>query len=374
VLTLNSVGEIDYANLAALTALQLDLDNIKGCFIGDVLNLQFEFAEGAIRDPIRTCLNERHIVELPENTVLVSNKDTQKLVEGSISPLFDHEHQFIGAVLVFRDLGHVRRKALAALDASEIRLRVHQAELAHVTRLTTMGEMASGIAHEINQPLTAILSYSQASIRMLKGPRPDIEEIIRAMRSAADQSKRAGEIIARLRSFVTKKRAPLELVNVNQHIQNVLRMSEYDLRDLNVRFEINLAHALPFVAADGIQLEQVVTNLIRNAVDAMNEVAPDKRTIKVTSMLENDRVVVSVQDNGSGIVEDDQSYLFQPFFTTKKDGMGLGLTISTSIVESYGGQLQAHNLPTGGAEFIFYFPAYKNSAGALSFASFTNPV
>jgi len=91
-------------------------------------------------------------------------------------------------------------------------------------------------------------------------------------------------------------------------------------------------------------------------------------------MLENDRVVVSVQDNGSGIVEDDQSYLFQPFFTTKKDGMGLGLTISTSIVESYGGQLQAHNLPTGGAEFIFYFPAYKNSAGALSFASFTNPV
>jgi signal transduction histidine kinase len=361
VLTLNFLGCVNYANTAALSLLRKDMSSINGLYIGRVLNLQYDFPSSAISDPIQTCLNEKRIVDFPENTMLNTDQDTPKLIEGSVSPLFDLERQCIGAVLVFRDLGPVRKKALAALEASEKRLRQHQSELAHVTRLTTMGEMASGIAHEINQPLTAILSYNQACIRLLEEPQPDKHEIIRAMQSAALQAKRAGKIISRMRSFVTKKRAPIEAIDINQIIQNVVMLIQYDLRDHEVEIITDLPRSASLIAADGIQIEQVIVNLIRNAMDAMSQTEPSKKIITLRSIQEFDRVLVSVKDNGSGISIENSDKLFNPFFSTKKDGMGLGLTISTSIVESYGGQLSGRNSSDGGAEFIASFPIFKTN-------------
>ncbi|WP_165967730.1 ATP-binding protein [Sapientia aquatica] len=369
VLTLDSFGCINYANAAALTALHKDMDSINGLHVGRVLNLHYDFASSAIPDPIQTCLNEERIVDFPENTVLNIEQGLHQLIEGSISPLFNLDHRCIGAVLVFRDLGPARKKALAAIEASEKRLRQHQAELAHVTRLTTMGEMASGIAHEINQPLTAILSYNQACIRLIQEEHPDKEEIIRAMQSAALQAKRAGKIISRLRSFVTKKRAPVELIQINQLIQNVLTLIEHDLRDHEIAIDIDLIQSPALIAADGIQVEQVILNVIRNAMEAMSDVEPPQKVITIRSTQEFDRVAVSIKDHGSGIAKDDADQLFNPFFTTKKDGMGLGLTISTSIVESYGGQLSARNLEHGGAEFIVTFPIFKANTTVLSVTS-----
>ena len=356
VLTVNAHGRIDYANSAAVAVLQQDMSAIKGCYINQVVQLQYDFSSGLTPDPIKLCLQEQRVIDFPETTVLMNESHGQKFIEGSISPLFDLEKHCIGAVVVFRDLGPVRSKALAALEASDKRLRQHQTELAHVTRLTTMGEMASGIAHEINQPLAAILSYNQACIRLLQQAQPDRDEIIRAMQAAALQSKRAGEIITRLRSFVTKKQSLVEPIQVNQHIHNVLTLSEHELRDHQISVHLKLAPALPLVAADGIQVEQVVLNLIRNAMDAMNEMEATDKLLTITSWLEPNRLLVSVRDNGAGLSEQIIDQLFHPFFTTKADGMGLGLTISTSIVESFGGLLSAHSVITGGAEFVFHFP------------------
>lgn len=356
VITLDANGLIEYMNPAVETAIQRKLGNVKGKRIDEVLVLQYELSQSLVNSPFATCINERRSVDLPDNSVMLTVDGQHVLIEGSVSPLFDSNQTLIGAVVAFRDMGPIRKRALETVEASEKRLRQHQSELAHVARLNTMGEMASGIAHEINQPLAAILSYNQACIRMLQDEEPDAEEIVRAMQSAAAQSKRAGEIIKRLRAFVSKQATRPEPVDLNQVIQNALTLIEHGLRDHQVTVQTNLALSLPPVIADGIQLEQVVLNLIRNGMDAMKDISIPDKIIAISTRLEQNRVVISVQDYGHGISHDVANQLFHPFFTTKSDGMGLGLTISYSIVEAYGGILTAHNLPDGGAEFSFSLP------------------
>jgi signal transduction histidine kinase/CHASE1-domain containing sensor protein len=359
VITFDSEGHIDYVNPAAEVTLQSAFSAAKGKLIGDVMNLHYELSTSPIANPFCFCILSQCVVDLPDNTILLNDDGQKKLIEGSV---FDSQEKIIGAVVAFRDMGSVRKKALEAVDSSEKRLRQHQAELAHVARLNTMGEMASGIAHEINQPLAAILSYNQACIRMLQSEDVNVDDIIHAMKSAATQSKRAGEIISRLRAFVGKNSNRSVPVDFNQVVQNVLLLSEHHLSDSKVIVHLDLATTLPFVIADAVGMEQVVLNLIRNGMEAMKELPNQVKTIHIETSLLDERVVIKVRDHGHGISADDMNHLFDPFFTTKKEGMGLGLTISYSIVETYGGTLTAKNHPDGGAEFSFSLAARDTDA------------
>jgi signal transduction histidine kinase/CHASE1-domain containing sensor protein len=240
-------------------------------------------------------------------------------------------------------------------DALEKQRRQHEGELAHVSRLNTMGEMASGIAHEINQPLTAILSYNQACIRMLQEEDADTAGILRAMQASAAQSKRAGEIIKHLREFVSKQTNPLAPVNLNQVILNVLLLADHELRDQQVDVTTDLDQSPSLVIADRIQLEQVVLNLVLNALEAMKDTPAENKKLSIETQVDGGTITLTIHDHGHGIPVETIDQLFNPFFTTKSTGMGLGLTISQSIIEAYGGRISASNA-SDGAIFKFILP------------------
>jgi len=276
-------------------------------------------------------------------------------IEGSVAPIFGSATDLVGAVAAWRDMGPTRARARERIAASEQRLRTHQAELAHVVRLNTMGEMATGIAHEINQPLAAILSYNQACVRMLQDD-GDREDIIASMQAAAAQSQRAAAIIARLRAFVSKQAPQRKATDLNQVVQNALSLARHDLHDQCVDVELELAPELPAVLADSIQLEQVVLNLVRNALDAMGEAAAPAKRMVIATTAGAFGIALSVRDHGPGIAPAALASVFLPFFSTKPNGMGLGLAISHTIIDSFGGQLHAANAPDGGAIFHFTLP------------------
>lgn len=245
-------------------------------------------------------------------------------------------------------------------DVTERKLAEEQAmrrrdEMIRVSRLTTMGEMAAAMAHELNQPLTAIANYANACRRLLAAG--DSTEIDAALEKISGQAQRAGQVIQRMRSFVKfddSRRHPLFLSEVIQEIQP---LAELDAKANNIRLEIGGFDGLPEVVADPVQLQQVLLNLIRNGIDAMPETLPASRRLCVTGEAgENDEVRVHVADNGTGVPAEVASRLFEPFFTTKATGMGLGLAISRTIVEGHGGHLGCSTNPAGGATFTFTLP------------------
>lgn len=243
----------------------------------------------------------------------------------------------------------------AETEAQEQRER-----LAHFDRLTTMGEMASGIAHEINQPLTAISAYAQAAGRMLQAGTTPLEELLEICQQIAGQAQRAGEVIKRLRSFVKKGDSRKEILDVTELLGSVRTLAEVDARHHDVRLESEFDSALPPVYGDPVQIQQVVLNLVRNGIDAMEDARTrGKRAQRVSIRARRatvSEVEVSVADEGAGISAEARSALFTPFFTTKRAGMGLGLSISNSIVVSHGGRLWFSSNPRGGTIFHFTLP------------------
>ena len=246
---------------------------------------------------------------------------------------------------------------LTERQTTEHRLQELQAELLHVSRVSAMNHMASALAHELNQPLSAITNYMNASIRTLNaGSEP--AQIARAremMEKASAQTVRAGQIIQRLRSFIEKKDAVRTPENLNKVIEEALALGLVGVPDSNVRVRVVLAPDLPSVTIDKIQLQQVLINLIRNAVEAMQDMPT--RELIVSTQASDDIVQVSVLDCGPGLSEQVSRRLFQPFVTTKEKGMGLGLTICQSIIEAHAGRIWATTRDAGGAAFHFRLPA-----------------
>ena len=245
---------------------------------------------------------------------------------------------------------------------SEARVRELQADLHHVSRLSAMGEMASGLAHELNQPLTAIMNYVQAGRRMLRGTGGDEkitggdEKILSYMDKAVDQAARAGQIIRNMREFVAKgetERAPEDINTVVEEAAN-LGLVGRARRTVVVQFD--LAPGLPAVLIDRIQIQQVIVNLVRNALDALADAERREITIR-TGPAEVGGVEVAVSDTGPGIAPDIEKRLFRSFVTTKPDGMGLGLSISRSIIVGHDGRLWATANDGGGTTFRFILPA-----------------
>ena len=229
-------------------------------------------------------------------------------------------------------------------------------QLAHVDRLTTLGEMATAIAHEINQPLAAIASYAQAHRRLIERKQSRLGEITEAFEHIASQALRAGEVVRRIRSFITRGESSRATVQINDIISMVLELGEVDARSQNVEIHTNYGKNIPAVSVDPVQIQQVCLNLIRNAVDAMESVSPHARSLFIDSKRHDDGIEVSFEDSGPGLADNIHDNLFKPFHTTKDTGMGMGLSISRSIIEEHGGVLRYQQAAGGGAIFSFTLP------------------
>jgi two-component system sensor kinase FixL len=232
-------------------------------------------------------------------------------------------------------------------------------ELAHAARLSAMGEMSSGIAHELNQPLAAMVTFAKALSHMLEADKLEPETLRESLDHIAAQGLRAGGIVSRLQRLARKDTGQYEEVTLNEVVQDVLTLIDHQIRLGGIDLRCILAETLPTVNADRIQIEQVVLNLARNAVDALTE-ACDRgdavSQILVSTRLHEQMVEIVVEDNGPGISDDALPHVFDSFFTTKATGIGLGLSISRSILDAHGGQIRCENVPTGGARFILRIP------------------
>jgi two-component system sensor kinase FixL len=249
---------------------------------------------------------------------------------------------------------------LTERQRTEARLQELQTELVHISRLTAMGEMASALAHELNQPLSAIANYMKGSRRLLEGRSDEDSVVIRdAMEKAAEQSLRAGQIIRRLRDFVARGETERRIESVKKLVEEASALALVGAKEqgIRVRFQIDAAHDL--VLVDKVQIQQVMLNLIRNAMEAMEHSA--RRELLIASRSPDGELVeVSIGDSGAGIAPEISAQLFQPFVTTKRYGMGVGLSISRSIVESHGGQIAVEPNQGGGTVFRFTMPGVTN--------------
>ena len=267
----------------------------------------------------------------------------------SVDPIFNGKGEIVGFVHAARDITEWKRA-----EAESFR---RMTELAHVTRVATMGELASSMAHEINQPLTAILSNAQAAQRFLSASEPDLEEVREILDDIVRDDKRVSEVIRRMRALLKKETAPYESFDLNEAVRECIALvnSAPLLDGLSIEAETESAQLL--VRADRVQLQQVLFNLMVNASGAMRGAPQPSRRMVIKTALEGDQTVkVSVTDSGTGIDEHNVDRLFEPFYTTKPEGMGMGLSISQTIIKAHGGKMGALNNPEGGATFYFTLP------------------
>ena len=241
---------------------------------------------------------------------------------------------------------------LSERQAVERRFQGVQSELAHVSRLSAMGEMASALAHELNQPLSATANYLQGSLRLLEQEPMDKALLTEALSLAGQQMFRAGDIIRRLRDFVSKGETDRQIESLPDLLEEAAALAMVGARDLGVRLRFDIEATLSLVIADKVQIQQVVLNLMRNAVESMAG-APKRELTVAARNVGDDTVEVSVRDTGSGLSKEMVAQLFQPFVTTKQNGMGVGLSISRTIVEAHGGRIWAEANPRGGTAFKF---------------------
>ncbi|PPD18478.1 MAG: hypothetical protein CTY18_05870 [Methylomonas sp.] len=244
---------------------------------------------------------------------------------------------------------------------SEIAEKKHLNELAHYSRLGIMGEMASGIAHQVNQPLTAIAGYTQACLNFLNAETLNLSLVRETMGKVHDQTLKAGQIIHNMRGFLTFRTIRKSGVDINQLIKTCFSLCELELKESNISSEVKFGKKIPLISADSIQIEQVLLNLIRNSLDALKNLPPDTpRTIIIETWQEAKSVVVRIKDNGMGIDEAHKDKMFTPFFTTKETGMGMGLSISQSIIKAHGGSLSFNSRLNKGTTVYFTLPIDEN--------------
>ena len=291
--------------------------------------------------------------------VTAQRKDGQEFpVEVSFGELTSDGHKvFTGYI---RDISE-RKRAEDQLRASERNLQMTQAELARVSRLTTMGELAASIAHEVNQPLTAVINNGSACLRLLANRNLEPEVLRRALEEIVADGTRASAVLARIRAFIKKEPAERNPLDINEVIEEVLVLASHALYDNQVLVDHQLTTDLPSVLADRVQLQQVLLNLIMNGIEASVAVTDRPRLLWVQSRIgESGDVTVAVSDSGTGFdLEVDR--VFTPFFTTKAKGLGMGLSISRSLIESHGGRLWATSNSPHGAVFSFTLPVTVGS-------------
>jgi C4-dicarboxylate-specific signal transduction histidine kinase len=277
-------------------------------------------------------------------------------VEIGLSPIHTSK-----GLLVLASIVDISERKQAELEAAR-----QQHDLAHLARVATLGELSNSLAHELTHPLTAILSNAQAAQRFLASDDVDLNEIREILDDIVSQDERAGEVIHRLR-LLTKKGEPqkhCDEVDVNEVVRDVLKLMRHDLVIQNVTVDTNLAQNLPAITGDRVQLQQVLLNLVLNACEAMTNHNCSERQLLVASKSENGAVQVSVTDRGGGIPEGKLEQVFERFFTMKKQGMGLGLSICRAIIDAHRGEIWAANNSDRGATFHFSLPIVGSEKGS----------
>jgi len=264
-------------------------------------------------------------------------------------------------MLTWTDARRVRMQV--ARDITERRMheeasRVQQAKIQLTSRLTTMGEMASSLAHELNQPLTAISNYNMGAIAMIRSGRAQVPDLLGVMEKAAQQAERAGKIIHRIREFVKRSGPQRQPASIARLMENAVAFAEIDARKRRVRIDYCLPDGLPLVMADPILIEQVLLNLLKNGIEAMED--SDYRSLHVQISSQNQQVEIAVIDRGHGLRDPER--LFEPFYSTKSEGLGMGLNICRTIIESHHGRLWADENPEGGTIFRFTLPSVAHPA------------
>ena len=273
----------------------------------------------------------------------------RRYLAATYSPLRPDSERVLAALAVTRDLTDRVRESEALQEA--------QAELAHVTRVMTLGELTASIAHEVNQPLAAIVADANASLNWLAASPPDLGSVRESLDAIVKDGHRASEVIQRIRQLATKTSPQKARLDMNDVVRDIVPLIGTEMRSHEVSLRIDLAPALPPVLADRVQLQQVLINLVMNGIEAMASIEGRSRELVIRSQPgDDDHVVVAVQDAGVGFDAQKTDQLFSAFYTTKPDGMGMGLSISQSIVAAHGGRLWATPNPDHGATFHFALP------------------
>jgi C4-dicarboxylate-specific signal transduction histidine kinase len=246
---------------------------------------------------------------------------------------------------------------------TEEALQVTRNELARVGRITTIGELTASIAHEVNQPLAAVVANADACVAWLSHENPNLAEARAAAERATQGATRASEVIVRIRSLINKATPEKTQVQINDVIQQTVALAEGQAQKNNVIIELKLAPDLPVILSDAIQLQQVIVNLIMNGIEAMSAITERPRRMLIGSEVQSgNQLRVSVQDSGGGVSPELMSRLFEPFFTTRSKGIGMGLPISRSIIEAHGGKLWAESSGSTGSTFQFTLPVGNSNA------------
>jgi C4-dicarboxylate-specific signal transduction histidine kinase len=263
---------------------------------------------------------------------------------------------FMAAAFLIAGLMEIKRRGEESRNRAEGALRQAQADLAHISRVTTLGELTASLAHEVKQPIAAAVTDANTCLRWLARDQPDLEEAREASLRVVKDATRAAEIIDRIRLLFKKSTAQRELVDLNEVIREMIVLLRNQATRYSIIVRTDLAGDIPQIMGDRVQLQQVLMNLIMNSIDAMKEVE-GKRSLAIKSQrADNEQVMLSVSDSGVGLPPDQADQIFNAFFTTKLEGSGMGLRISRSIVESHGGRLWAADNAPRGASFHFTLP------------------
>ena len=237
-------------------------------------------------------------------------------------------------------------------------------EIARLMRQSVLGELSGTIAHELNQPLTAILSNAETAQDLLGRKTIDLEKIQEIVADIIEEDNRAGEVISRIRKLLRKGKSASEPTDLNQLVESTLRLLHGEIVRRKISLDVELAANLPTIFGDPVQLQQVLLNVIMNAMEAMSSKAPSQRAINITTRANAKQVEAVIVDSGQGIAAEDQTQLFQPFFTTKEQGLGLGLSLCSTIVKSHGGKLSIENNAGGGATVVIALPSQETLVAA----------
>jgi PAS domain S-box-containing protein len=353
VISTDEEGRVDFLNPAAEKLTGWLFNEAVGRHLDDILKIIDEETRVPLESPATRLLASGGSAPTGNRSVLIARDGSEVLIQGRCS-LVENEGAIAGSVLVLTDYTQERAVAEA--------LETAQNDLAHVARLTLMGELAAAIAHEVNTPLMAMVTNAGTCLQWLERERPDIDRARAAVERVIRDGHRAGDVVRSIHALAKRSPTARILLDLNAVTLEALSLIRGELRRAEVKVLTDLAARLPVVLGDRVQIQQVLLNLIVNAMESMLPRQPQDRHLTIVSGREDGMVRVGVIDNGIGIDDAIRDRIFEALFTTKKNGLGMGLSISRSIVELHGGHLSMTSRQSGGSEFRIMLPTEKGSS------------